>query len=173
MGASREDILTHILDELVRLKDGPRDEHYRDAKEMVWAQARAALVLPPRVQAAEDQAQFRRMADRIVEAVNDCVTEVHPLVLAERHRREDVVAELHRQLAALESQRDLAKERLNLARDALILDGYFTETQVDDDVASRIVELCSYLRSQWDAALAELARVQSGRPVFRGERRDV
>lgn len=65
-----------------------------------------------------------------------------------------------------------SQQRLKLARDALVADGYFTELEVDDDLAPRIVELCTYLRSQWDAALAELARVRSGRPVIRGERRD-
>lgn len=65
----------------------------------------------------------------------------------------------------------VAQQRIKLARDALVADGYFTELEVDDDVAPRIVELCAYLRSQWDAARDELERVRSGRPVFRGERR--
>jgi hypothetical protein len=43
-------------------------------------------------------------AARIVEAVNERDVLVHPLVLAERQRREDVVAELRLQLASLERQ---------------------------------------------------------------------
>lgn len=39
-----------------------------------------------------------------------------------------------------------AEERIGLARQALIRDGYFTADQVDDDIAPRIIELASHLR---------------------------
>jgi hypothetical protein len=32
-----------VLDELVRLKDGPRDDAYREAKDAAWERARAIV----------------------------------------------------------------------------------------------------------------------------------
>jgi hypothetical protein len=44
--------------------------------------------------------------------------------------------------------RDAAEQRLALAQEALVADGYFTQEQVDADVAPRITELCAHLRSE-------------------------
>lgn len=36
----REDALLRALGDLVRLKDGPRDDHYREVKDAAWERAR-------------------------------------------------------------------------------------------------------------------------------------
>ena len=43
---------------------------------------------------------------------------------------------------------DFAAERLDLARRALLADGYFTADQIGDDVAPRITELLTHLRDR-------------------------
>lgn len=159
MGAGRENTPTRILYELVRLKDGPRDEHYREAKELVWAQARAALAFYSRPE-LDHQEPWRLGSHMPINVYEGD----RPICQCHNAADADRIVEAVNGVA-------VAQQRIKLARDALVADGYFTESEVDD-VAPRIVELCTYLRSQWDAALVELARVRSGRPVFRGERCD-
>lgn len=47
----------------------------------------------------------------------------------------------------LRSQRNSANERLRLAREALLKDGYFSPDEVDDDIAPRIIERLAAMRN--------------------------
>ncbi len=42
-------LLAEVLARLVELKDGPRDDHYRESKDRAWAHARAALAAAEKV----------------------------------------------------------------------------------------------------------------------------
>lgn len=55
-----------------------------------------------------------------------------------------------------------ALERLRLAREALIRDGYFTADEVGPDIAPRIVEWLSHHRGLVEELNAELARLRAG-----------
>lgn len=57
---------------------------------------------------------------------------------------------------------DNAEERLRLAREALVEDGYFTADQVGPAAAPRIVEWLSHHRDRAEEAEAELARLRAG-----------
>lgn len=90
----------------------------------------------------------RRAGIRLVEAV---ITELvawrklaqPPIDSATRQLREE-----NDRLKAALGLRDNATERLRLARQAIINDGYFTEDQVGPDIAPRITELIAHYRRQ-------------------------
>lgn len=63
---------------------------------------------------------------------------------------------------ALGEQLANAEERLELARRALIADGWFTESQVGPDVAPRITEILTHYRSTIDRLAGELEVARRG-----------
>lgn len=62
-------------------------------------------------------------------------------------------------LQRLEQRADNAEERLGLCRRALITDGYFTPAEVGPDIAPRITELASHLRTRAEKAEADRDRL--------------
>jgi hypothetical protein len=77
----------------------------------------------------------------------------------------DVWFALREELAQQCERTDSAEARLDLARQALILDGYFTRDEVGDDrqpdIAPRITELSVHLHDRIETGLAALACVQA------------
>lgn len=67
----------------------------------------------------------------------------------------DDAAELNRLSVSLAAQLSSARERLDLARRALLATGYFTEAQVGPDIAPRITEYASATDALLDVARAE------------------
>lgn len=59
-----------------------------------------------------------------------------------------VIDGLMNEITRLRQERDNAVERIRLARHAILLDGYFRPDQVGDDIAPRIVERLSAMRTE-------------------------
>jgi chromosome segregation ATPase len=68
--------------------------------------------------------------------------------LAMAHTYDDYHRIVRFDVPALLQDRQAALARLELARGALLRDGYFTPEQVGDDIAPRIVEVLSHLRER-------------------------
>lgn len=82
-------------------------------------------------------------------------------------------AELAEELARQRERADLAETRLDLARQALVADGYFTRAEVGEwdqpDIAPRITELAVHLRNQIEAAETEIAALHEGEEPYGDE----
>lgn len=77
------------------------------------------------------------------------------------------ISELREELVQQRERADNAQARLDLARQALVIDGYFTRAEVGDedspDIAPRITELAVHLR-------AELAALHEGEEPYDDDR---
>jgi hypothetical protein len=102
--------------------------------------------------ATEGRVQVGSTVDASTRAAITCVLDY----VAKAHNSPSVPAE--QQLGRAEN----ALERLRLAREALIRDGYFTADQVGPDVAPRIVEWLSHHRGLIETLNAEVARLCAG-----------
>jgi hypothetical protein len=68
--------------------------------------------------------------------------------------------ETRSELQAVKDQRDLAHERLELARNALRLDEYFGPGEAGEDIAPRILERIEATKLSWHALHADLTKTQ-------------
>lgn len=77
------------------------------------------------------------------------------------------LVEVRARVREVERERDLATERLRLAKDALVRIGYFTADEVSDDVAPRIIEFASAKRVELEATQDDRDEFRAARDVYR------
>lgn len=101
--------------------------------------------------------ELKHMLGAVVDYAGDGPVDQALAQILERHAeivRDQVLRELELAPSSqVEQELDNARRRLELARQALIADGYFTADEVGDDIAPRIGELASHLRAKLDETM--------------------
>lgn len=120
---------------------------------VIDAPSEAVILAARHLDATEGPVQVGRIVDT---SARSAITTVLRYIAKAHNSPPEVLS------AQLCPRADNAEERLRLAREALVRDGYFTADEIGDDIAPRLVEWLSHHRDRAEEAEAELTRLRAG-----------